>query len=97
MYNIVLDTTNVFVYSSVIDASIDVFTNVLMGEATSKVMAFSLIHLLVMVVCWSMSTTFAAGITTTAVTMSLSVVVVVVVLLFEGIRRVIAALGARSW
>ena len=96
MYNIIFDTADVFVRDSVVDAFVNMITDVLAGEASSEIVAFSLIDFLVAVVSRPISTMFATGVPTTTIMMGLSVAVVVVVLLLESMWRWIAAMPAGS-
>jgi len=80
---------DVFLYGSVIDASVDALMDVFAGEIMSKTTIFSLIHFLVVVMPWPMTTMIAASVPTTAIMTSHLVAVVV--------RRVIAAMRSRSW
>ena len=70
MYSIVLDTAHIFLCGSVVDVSVDELMDVFAGEIMSKIVVFSLIHFLVMVMPWPMTMMIAANVPTTAVTTS---------------------------
>jgi hypothetical protein len=86
MCSIVFDAAYVFVYRSILDATVDVLTVVLVGEILPKVTISSLVYLLVIIV--PLLAVVAGAPTTAVATSYLSAVVV---------GRVTAAMGARSW
>ena len=74
MCSVVLDTAHVFVCRSIIDAPVDAFTCVFVGEVVSEITVSSLVYLLVMSMSWF---AVVASVSTTAVTTSLLATVVV--------------------
>jgi hypothetical protein len=71
---IVFDTVRVFVCNSIVDAPVDAFTGVFVGEDVSKITVSSLVYLLVMTVPWF---AVAASVSTTTVATSRLTTVVV--------------------
>ena len=70
---------------SIVHASDDALTGVFAGKIMSKIVVFSLIYFLVMVVPWPMPMVIVAGVPTTTVTMSLFVAVVIIVPLVKSV------------
>ena len=83
VYGIVLDTSNILMCCSVIDALIDVVTNVFWWEVVAEIIVCSLAGFLFVTMVRLMATTTLTSVSITAVAMGLLVAMNIVVPLMD--------------
>jgi len=81
MYSIILNTLNIFMCYSVVDALINVITDVISRKVAAEITICSLVNFLVVTTVRVMDTTMLMSVSITIVAMSLLVVMIIVLLI----------------
>ena len=81
MYSIILNTLNIFMCCSVVDALINVITDVISRKVAAEITICSLVNFLVVTTVRVMDTTMLMSVPITIVEMSLLVVMIIVLLM----------------
>ena len=79
MYSIILDAPDVLICCSIIDAIVDVVTNIFWWEVMVEIIVCSFVNLLVVTMVWLMGSMMLIGVPIMAIVMRLLIAVIIVV------------------